>query len=213
MTGSEPDGVAQPLKLISPPAEQRTDQANMRTGRDRARAHPGEAPHASSSRQAHQQRFGLVAGVMPGRERLQPALLRPIAEQAVALSSGAFLDRGFGDFAPAGGEDGVRHTQFLRRSSATGLRLRASLRPQRVINRRRLDKAGTGSVGEEKQRHAVGTARHRDSDAAAGREQRVEVGTEAVEEQLLDDQVASPSLRANREAIQRWIAASLRSSQ
>ena len=98
----------------------------MRSRRDRARSHPREAPHPGPARQAHQQRFGLIVGVVPGRERVEPALLRPIAEQAVTLLPGALLDRGLGNLAPAGGEDGVRHTQFLAIVATVSASARAS---------------------------------------------------------------------------------------
>jgi hypothetical protein len=53
---------------------------------------------------------------------------------------------------------------------------------ERVINSRRLYVAGPSGGGQQQQGEAVGAARHRDADASARGNQRVEVAAEPVED-------------------------------
>ena len=118
--------------------------------------------------------------MVPGRKRGEPTLLRPEAEQAVAFAPRPFLDRGHGLLSPIGGEDRVRHPK-LSTNARDHLGLGSAFVAKRVVDRRRLDPSGHRGRGKQQQCHAVRAAGDRDTDPRIGRDQRIEIGTEAVE--------------------------------
>ena len=86
------------LKLRSPPAEQRTDQPDVRTGSGTSAAHSRKPANARASSKTHEDSFGLVVGMVGGGDCTKGALLGPISEQKIALVASAFLKCGFGNF-------------------------------------------------------------------------------------------------------------------
>ena len=94
----QPGSNANFLKLRSPPAEQRTDQPNVRTGCGTSASHSRKPANARASSEAHEDGFGLVIGMVGGGDCTKGALFGPIAEQKIALVASALLERGLGNF-------------------------------------------------------------------------------------------------------------------
>src|SRR5206468_6470915 len=110
----------------------------MRTRSDRLSAHPGKPANSRSTSEAHQHGLGLVVRMMTGDNRVEPALLGPIAKQAIALLARPLLDRRIGDGGPAGGEDGVRDAE-LAADFGGACGFVGGVGPERVINSRHLE--------------------------------------------------------------------------
>ena len=96
------------------PSQQRPDQFDV-LGQRPLRASASQSSHARAAQQAHQQRFGLVVGVMRGGDGIQSARDRPFVEQAIAHRPGLGLHIRLGRLRPIGEQGPVRDIEVAAR--------------------------------------------------------------------------------------------------
>src|SRR3954452_14885479 len=122
--------------------------------------------------------------MVPRCKRAEPALLRPISKQPVALAAGAFLDRRGGLLAPTYGEDAVWYAKPLAHAG-DHVGFLAALRAQTVIDSRGFDLTRPRRRGKQQERETVRSAGDSNSKARSGRDQIVEIVTKAIEKAWL----------------------------
>ena len=144
-------------------AEQRPHEPNLRQFANHR--HPGEAIDKAAGTMADQIGFGLVVAMVRG-QKMQAAMRRaPVGKKTIARRSRRFLDSGRRLFA--------RPRQHCMRNlprvqpASDRCRFGGAFRPQTVIDDQRpafpAPRPGP-AIDEDRQRQAVGTARHRNRD-------------------------------------------------
>ena len=117
----------------------------------------GKAAHAGASREAHQQCFRLIVGVMSGDDRAKRTLFRPVTKQPIALTPSPFLDCGRGRIPPAHVQSRVSNAE-ARADFSDQRGFSSSFRAEAMVDRCRFDRTRTRRCCQGQQREAVWTA-------------------------------------------------------
>ena len=117
-------------------------------------AHPGKTRQPAAAVQPHQQRFGLIIGVMCGRDCAKPVLCGPACQRGIACVAGL-------GHAIAGGKADAKRSKgnaAFGSDPAYQRHLAGSLGPQAMIDARHRDPARQHFGGKQHQRQTVGPA-------------------------------------------------------
>ena len=137
--------------------QQGPDHRHRAAGHEARFAHPGQAGQAAAAVEPHQQRLGLVVGMVRGEDRRKVALPGPVGQRSVACLARFALQvaAGDGDFEDRAGNAARRACLGHHRAFAR------AFRPQAVVDGGHFEPAWHGRLGEQQHRQAVGTAGYR----------------------------------------------------